>query len=405
MIKKIKVEQLKQGMFIHDFNCGWMNHPFLTNSMKIHDEQSIKKAIDYGIREIYIDTDKGYDVGGAPTEDEVRQELQTEINRIAGQEKAHRYTVSLQEEFIKAKEIKTEAKKTIHNIMEDIRFGKQIKTEEAGQVVDKMIDSIFRNQEALISLGRIKTKDEYTYMHSVSVGVLMISFGKHIGFEVPLLKEVGMGALLHDVGKMIVPQAILNKEEKLTEKELEMMRKHAEYGRTLLEQTHGISDSALTLAAQHHERIDGTGYPLGLKGEEISYYARATAIVDVYDAMTSKRCYQNKYLPTDVLKKLYEWSSYHYDRSLVQQFICCMGIYPVGTLVRMESGMVGVVIQHGEKSLLHPVVRIVYNTKNGSFLRLPYDLDLSQPSGKSGEDRIVSYESPEKLGIKPEMYL
>ena len=405
MIKKIKVEQLKQGMYIHDFNCGWLNHPFLANSMKINDDQIIKKVLDYGIREIYIDTDQGYDVGGAPTEDEVRQEIQTEINRIIEPEKLRRDPVSIKEEIVKAKEIKNKAKETIHGIMEDIRFGKQIKTEEVGQVVDTMIDSIFRNQDALISLGRIKEKDEYTYMHSVSVGVLMISFGKHLGFDMQVLKEVGIGAMLHDVGKMIVSQALLNKEDKLTEEEFGMMRKHAEYSRMLLEQTHGITETAITMAAQHHERIDGTGYPRGLKGEEISYYSRAVAITDVYDAMTSKRCYQDNSLPTEVLKKLYEWSSYHYDRNLVEQFIRCVGIYPVGTLVRLESGLVGLVLQHGEKSLLYPIVRIVYNAKYGNFVRVPYDLDLSQPSKKSGEDRIVGYESPERLGIKPEMYL
>jgi putative nucleotidyltransferase with HDIG domain len=405
MIKKIKTEQLKHGMYVHDFNCGWLNHPFLTNSMKIEDDQTIQKVIEYGIRELYIDTDQGYDLGGAPTEDEVKQEIQSEIDRIVKPETENRIAVSVKEEIVKAKEIRNKAKETVHNIMEDVRFGRQIKTEEVGQVVDNMIDSIFRNQDALMSLGRLKEKDEYTYMHSVSVGVLMISFGKHLGLDMQVLKEVGVGAMLHDVGKMIVSQVILNKTEQLTEKELAMMRKHAEYSRTILEQTHGISDNAIAMAAQHHERIDGTGYPLGLKGDEISYYSKAVAIADVYDAMTSQRCYQDKFLPTDVLKKLYEWSSYHYDRTLVEQFIRCIGIYPVGTLVQLESGLIGVIIQNGEKNLLQPVVRIVYNTRNGSYVKLPYEIDLAQPSGKKGEDRIVSYGSLEKLGIKPEIYL
>jgi putative nucleotidyltransferase with HDIG domain len=405
MIKKVKTEQLKHGMYVHDFNCGWLNHPFLTNSMKIEDDQTIQKVMDYGIRELYIDTDKGYDLGGAPTEDEVKQEIQAEIDRIVKPERENRIAVSVKEEIVKAKEIRNKAKETVHNIMEDVRFGRQIKTEEVGQVVDNMIDSIFRNQDALMSLGRLKEKDEYTYMHSVSVGVLMISFGKHLGLDMQILKEVGVGAMLHDVGKMIVSQVILNKEEKLTEKELAMMRKHAEYSRTILEQTQGITENAINMAAQHHERVDGTGYPLGLKGEEISYYAKAVAIADVYDAMTSKRCYQDKSLPTEVLKKLYEWSSYHYDRTLVEQFIRCVGIYPVGTLVQLESGLVGVIVQNGEKNLLQPIVRIVYNTRDGSYVRLPYEIDLAQPSGKKGEDRIVSCESPERLGIKPEIYL
>jgi putative nucleotidyltransferase with HDIG domain len=289
--------------------------------------------------------------------------------------------------------------------MEDIKFGKQINTDEVGQVVDNMIDSIFRNQDALISLVRIKEKDEYTYMHSISVGVLMISLGKHLGFNMQVLKEVGIGAMFHDLGKMIVPQEILTKEGKLTESEFEMIKKHAEYSRKLLEQNHGISDTAITMAAQHHERMDGTGYPLGLKGDEISYYSKAVAIADVYDAMTSKRSYQDKSLPTEVLKKMYEWSSYHYDRTLVEQFIRCVGIHPVGTLVRLESGLIGVVLQNGEKNLLQPVVQIVYNTKNGGFVRLPYEIDLSQPSSRNVNDRIVGYESPDKWNIRPEMFL
>jgi len=405
MIKKIRIEELKTGMYIHDFNCGWLNHPFLSNSMFIDSEEVIRKAVDNGIREVYIDTGKGHDAENAPTEEEVKREIQAEISRVVEPEKLNRDSVPLHEEFIAAKEIKSEAKETIRNIMDDIRFGRQIKTEKAGHVMDKMIDSIFRNQDALINLGRIKEKDEYTFMHSVSVGVLMISFGKHLGFEVPLLKEIGMGAMLHDVGKMIVPQAILHKEESLTEDEFQMMKKHAEYSRRLLEQAPGMADNSIIVAAQHHERQDGTGYPLGIKGEEISYYSRATAIADVYDAMTSKRCYQDKFPPTEVLKKLFEWSSHHYDRELVQQFIRCMGIYPVGTLVRLESGLIGVVLKHGEKSLLHPVVRVVYNIRTGEFVRTPYDVDLSRPSVKTGEDRIANYESPGRFDIRPELYL
>jgi len=405
MIKKIKVEQIQVGMYIHDFNCGWLNHPFLTNSMLVSGEEIIRKVIDYGIRELYIDTDKGYDVDGAPTAEEVKREIQAEVNRVAEGEREDRNPVPLQEEIVKAKGIREEAKKTIHNIMEEIRFGKQIETERVEHVVDDMIDSIFRNQDALISLARLKDKDEYTYMHSVSVCVLMISFGKCLGFGMSLLKDVGVGAMLHDIGKMIVPQTVLNKEEKLSDEELKLMQKHVEYSRMLLEQTKGVSEIAMKVAAQHHERVDGTGYPAGLKGEEISYYAKAIAIADVYDAMTSRRCYQDRFMPTDVLKRLYEWSNYHYDRDLVQQFIRCVGIYPIGTLVRLESGNVGIVVKHGEKSLLHPVVRVVYNVKTQRYPRMPFDIDLANPSGKSAGEKIVSYESAERLGIKPEQYL
>jgi putative nucleotidyltransferase with HDIG domain len=399
MIKKIRIDQLKPGMYVHDFNCGWMRHPFLSSSIKVKDEKTIERIINYGIREVYIDSDKGLDVTDAPTEEEVSQGIQTELNKVAETKSDIEYHVPLKKELVRAREIKKEAKQTVQNIMEEVRFGRQIKTEKVEHVVGKMIDSIFSNQDALISLGRIKQTDEYTYMHSMSVCVLMISFGKHLGFDSRQLKEIGVGAMLHDIGKMKVPQEILNKKARLSDKEYELMKEHVEHGRILLEKTQGISDTSILLAAQHHEKMDGRGYPRGLKGNEISIYGQTSSIVDVYDAMTSKRCYQRRYEPTEVLKKLFEWREL-YNVDLVQHFIRCVGIYPVGQLVRLESGLLGIVLNHGEKNLLHPVVRIIYDAKKERHIR-PYDIDLSQHS----EDKVENYESQDKWNIKPEMYL
>ncbi len=400
MIKKIKIDRLRPGMFIHDLNCGWMRHPFISNSIKIRNEKTIEKIIDHGICEVYIDTDKGLDVTDAPTLKEVNQEIQTELHKVAEAIKLENgCRVPIGREIVKAKEIKKEAKQTVQNIMEEVRFGKQIKTEKVEKVVGKMIDSIFRNKDALISLGRIKQADEYTYMHSMSVCVLMISFGKYLGFDQQQLKEVGIGAMLHDIGKMRVPQYLLQKRSLLSDGEFNTIKEHVEYSRVLLEQTGNIADTSILLAYQHHERVDGTGYPNNLKGDEISKYGQAAAIVDVYDAMTSKRCYQRKSQPTDVLRKLFEWSEFHYNKDLVQHFIRCVGIYPVGTLVRLESGLLGVILNTGEKSLLQPRIRTIYNTKKQRLIT-PRDIDLSK-----GGDRIVCHESPEKWKIIPERYL
>ncbi len=399
MIKKIKVNQLKPGMFIHNLNCGWIRHPFLSNNIKVKNEKTIEKIINYGIREVYIDSDRGLDVADAPTEEEVSQEIKIELNKVAKTEFKIVNRVPLEKELVKAKSIKKEVKQTVQNIMEEVRFGKQIETEKVERVVDKMVDSIFRNQNALISLGRIKQADEYTYMHSMSVCVLMISFGKYLGFDSKQLREVGVGAMLHDIGKMKVPQEILSKRTRLSDNEYEKMKEHVEHSRVLLEQTHGIAGISILLAYQHHERVDGTGYPKGLKGDEITKYGQAAAIADVYDAMTSRRCYQHKFHPTEVLKKLFEWSKFHYNRDFVEHFIRCVGIYPVGTLVRLENGLLGVVLDHSEKSLLNPVVSVVYDSKKERHIT-PYDIDLSQ-----GGDRIICYELAEKWNIKSEMYL
>jgi putative nucleotidyltransferase with HDIG domain len=400
MIKRINTKQLKPGMFIEDMNCGWLRHPFLTNKITISDEEMIERIVKHGIREVYIDTEKGLTVTDAPTMEEVNRDIQAEMDRVAEAKPDPAPQVPIKDELKKAREIKKEAKKTIHNIMDDVRFGKQIETVKVESVVSNMVESIFRNQDALLSMGRLKKIDQYTYMHSMTVGVLMIAFGKHLGFDKDTLQKIGIGAMLHDIGKMNVPQELLTSDRKLLDHEYEIMKQHVVHSRTLLENTEGISETSIKIASQHHERIDGSGYPDGLKGEEISQLGKAASIADVYDAMTSKRKYQRRYEPTEVLRKLFEWSEHFYDKQMVQQFIRCVGIYPVGTLVRLESGMLAVVLKHGEEKLLQPTVKIVYNALKNRYAK-PSVIDLSKDSGH----RIISHEPSEQWGIEPELHL
>jgi putative nucleotidyltransferase with HDIG domain len=400
MIKKVSVERLKPGMYIHDLDCGWLNHPFLKNNFMLRDEKVLKKIMDHGIREVYIDTDRGMDCDDGRPIEEVQEEIQREMENVAAQIPDVVEDVPLHEELVMAREIRREARQTIHEIMEDIRFGKEIKTEKVEAVVDSMIESILRNQDALISLGRIKKVDEYTYMHCVSVGILMLSFGRHLGFDMGTLREAGIGAMLHDVGKMKVPDKILTCRRSLSDEEYEEMKRHVEYGVSILDDTDGITETSHIVASQHHERLDGSGYPAALRGDGISVFGQAVAIVDVYDAMTSRRCYQRQFEPTDVLKKLFEWSPSHFNPELVQKFIKCIGIYPVGTLVRLESGLLAVVLRHGERGLLYPVVKVIYDTKKQRHL-MPFIIDLSNDDS----DRVAGYESPDRWNLKPEMYL
>lgn len=400
MIKRINTKQLKPGMFIDDMNCGWLRHPFLTNKITISDDEMIERIVKHGIRDVYIDTDKGLEVKDAPSKDEVNKEIQLEMDKVAESKPDPVQQVPIKDELKKAREIKKEAKKTIHNIMDDVKFGKQIETVKVESVVSKMVESIFRNQDALLSMGRLKKVDEYTYMHSMTVGILMIAFGKHLGYEKNILQDIGIGAMMHDIGKMQIPQELLVNDKKLDDYEYEIIKKHVVYSRSILEKTEGIPASSIQIAAQHHERIDGSGYPEGLKGEEISTLGRAAAIADVYDAMTSKRNYQRRFDPTEVLRKLFEWSEHFYDKQMVQQFIRCVGIYPVGTLVRLESGMLAVVLQHGEESLLQPIVKVVYNSEKNRYIK-PDIIDLS----KDDKDKILSHEPSDQWGIEPELHL
>lgn len=402
-IKKVSVAQLRPGMFIHDLNCGWMDHPFLTNRFEIKDQAIIHRIGELGIKEVYIDTSKGVDICDAPTREQVQAALQQRMEQVSAAPAAAP-KVSVREEHSYAERIEREASKVVTNVMNDIRLGKQIEVERVSHVVDNMVSSILRNPHAMMSLGRIREMDRYTFEHSVSVGVLMISFAKELGLERDVIQEIGIGALLHDIGKIKTPDHILNKPGKLTDEEFAIMRQHVVLSRELLEQSSGVSATAIAVAAQHHERFDGTGYPNRLKGDEISLYGQMAAIVDVYDAISADRCYRKGEEPTAVLRKMLEWSKFHFNEALVHQFIRCVGIYPVGSLVKLESGRLAVVLEPGENGPLFPVVRVVYDTNKGRFIT-PRDIDLSNPTARTGTDRILHCESPDRWGIKPHVFM
>ncbi len=404
MIKRISVAQAAPGMYVHDLNCSWLDHPFATNRFTIRDLGVIDKIRGLGIRTLYIDTDKGIDVAEGRAEADVQGELQEALEQVLEAPEEHRGTVAVQEERAYAEKIQFEASKVVTHVMEDVRLGKQIEVERVNPVVDRMVSSIFRNKDALLGLSRIRQMDKYTFEHSVSVAVLLIAFARELGLEREVIQQIGVGALLHDVGKIKVPDNILNKPGKLTEEEFAVMRDHVVWSDRLLADAPGISDIARAVAAQHHERYDGSGYPRGLKGDEISGFGQMAAIVDVYDAITADRCYHKGQAPTVVLRRLLEWSAYHFNPELVQRFIHCVGIYPAGTLVRLTSGRLALVLETGDKGPLYPLLRVIYDAAKQRFVR-PFDIDLSHPGAKYADEHISGYEHAEQWGIKPEVFL
>lgn len=403
MIKKIPVEQLQPGMHIHDLNCSWMEHTFLRGSFKVKGEKEVRKILAHGIREVYIDTGKGLDTVDGRSETEVCADLDQEMIEVAIQAKPAK-AVSLREEFARARNIHATANEIVRNVLQDVRLGKQLELEQIEPVVERITGSIFRNKDALINLGRIKQKDDYTFQHSVSMCTLLISFCRALDMEHETIRLVGVGGLLHDIGKMRVPSEILNKPGKLNEQEFAVMKSHVVHSREILMKTPGIAQASIDVAAQHHERHDGSGYPRGLKGADMSLYGQMAAIVDVYDALTSDRCYHQGMQPTEALRKLLEWSKFHFNPGLIHAFIRSIGIYPVGTLVQLESGMLAVVVEQREKSLLQPLVRAIFNTRKGHYIT-PQEIDLSKPLGRGGGDRITRHESPEKWRIEMTKFL
>lgn len=393
MIKKIPTGELRVGMFIHDLDCKWMEHPFLVSRFTLKNAQMIQKIASAGIRHVYIDVNQGLDVDAAPTVTEVETDLEAQMQKVAAAGGNGEMRVSVAEEVNRARALFREATSVIRNLMEDVRLGKQVEIAHMDPLAERMVQSVFRNHHALTGISRIKTKDEYTFMHCVSVAGLLITFARDQKFSEDEIRRIAIGGLLHDIGKTLTPDEVLNKPGKLTPEEFDIMKGHVTHSRDILQNTLGIGQMELDIALMHHERMDGTGYPLGLSGEQISLIGAMSAIVDVYDALTSVRVYKDAWEPSIALKKMLEWSPAHFDRGLVQHFIRCLGIYPVGSLVELESGLVGIVLEQG-KDLLRPQLRIVYHGRKRRYEKVR-DVDLAHNHG----DRIVATVSPAQYGI------
>ncbi|CAK0763400.1 HD-GYP domain-containing protein [Gammaproteobacteria bacterium] len=401
MIKKIKITQLRLGMFIHDLDIGWMDHPFLAKRFKLTSTKDMEKIFSLKLQEIYIDTQKGLDVDEGKNIVEVRNESQKRMEETIpylGEIKK----IPIKDEWPRAGKIKKEALQVVSRLMDDARLGRQVETERLEPVVEGMIQSIFNNQDALLGAMRIRKMDKYTFEHSVSVAALLTSFCKTMGMSHDIIRQAAIGGLLHDIGKSMVPSEILNKPGRLTEEEFSIMRRHVDYGHEILKNS-SLSDISNGIIFEHHERYDGSGYPINKNSEEISRYGRMAAIVDVYDALTSHRCYHQGKSPHWVLGKLTEWSKYHFDPKLIQLFICCVGIYPVGTLTLLQSGRLAVVVELNEGDLLRPVVKVVYD-KNRRRPLPTMRLDLANQSSEPF-DKIIGSESPDDYRLQMDTLL
>lgn len=403
MIKQVPVESLRAGMFIHDLNCDWMSHSFVRTRFKISGDEEIEKILQTGIHEVYIDTSKGLDVPSAPTAHEAREHAIAQVRAVADLAPPTKRT-EIAEEMERAVEIRREATRVVKGVMQDARLGKAVEVERVMPLVENITGSIMRNSGALLSMLSIKTADEYTFEHCVSVCTLMVAFARSLGLDEEATRQAGFGGLVHDVGKMKTPPEILNKPGRYTEEEFAVMKRHPEDGHAILQKTEGIGEIPLSITLGHHERMDGSGYPYRLKPDQIPELVRMSSIVDVYDAITSDRCYHKGMPATEALGKIFEWSKFHFDARLVQAFTRCVGIYPVGALVRLESGRLGVVTEQHETNLLTPTIKVFFSAKSMAYIK-PEIVDLSRKMGAGGADRIVNHELPEKWKIDPRQFM
>lgn len=390
MKKKVNVSQLKKGMFVSELDRSWTETSFLLQGVLIESVEDIAKfqeACEY----VYIDIDKSIE--------SVASELQSlessiQVNQVTSANSseyeadlAEREQNDFKKELIIARKVHNRTSDFIHQAMEDVRLGRSVDTTKARELVTEVAGSITRSPHAMAWLANMKDRDEYTSIHSMNVCILSVSFGRCLGMSKPELEILGLGALLHDIGKMRVPLEILNKPSKLTHDEFEIMKTHPVHGYNMLSQEEDMPREVLDIVKHHHERNNGQGYPSQLDGDEINDMTRIVAIVDVYDAITSDRCYHDAISPYDALRNMYEWVKDQFDKVMVEQFIKCLGIYPIGSVVRLNLGHVGIVVSASEKSKLRPIILLVSNSKGEVFPK-PKLVNLAHPKWRSGDQKL-----------------
>jgi len=374
------------GMFIHALEGAWLNHPFWRTKFLIKDETTLAKLRDSGVAECWIDIEQGSDVSLSVEPATPRAEpLPPPL--FAGNVGA---TVPIAEELDRASQLCARSTATMREMFQEARMGDAVEPSACAPLVHDVVESINRNRDALVSLVRLKSADEYTYMHSVAVCALMVSLGRQLGFDEAQCHEAGMAGMLHDLGKAVMPQEVLNKPGKLTDAEFTVIKQHPLRGFEMLQASKAVSEPVMDVCHHHHERIDGNGYPDALPVDQISQLSRMGAICDVYDAVTSDRPYKDGWDPAYALAQMASWKG-HFDAALFQSFVKSVGIYPTGSLVRMSSGLLAVVIEQNPAALTKPQVKTFFSTKAGLPLT-PKILDLANPRCR---DQIEARESPE----------
>ena len=355
---KVDTEALRTGLYVAELDRPWLESPFLFQGFPINSEEEIRQLREV-CRYVFVDPER--------SDAEAIRKLAARPNvarppASAAPRRAVKLDSSVddfRERLVVANELRDETHIFIRQAMEDSRLGRSIDTPSARRLVASMARRVVKNANAMMWLTQLKNQDEYTSIHSLNVSILSIAFGHFLGMDEEALAVLGLGGLLHDLGKMRVDQGILNKPARLTKEEFEVMKQHPELGYELLSRDDSIPLEVLQIARSHHERNNGSGYTTGTEGHGIPYFVKLVSIVDVYDAISSDRCYHRGASPQETLGIIYKMAPLEFDTEVVQNFIQCIGVYPVGSVVELSSGEVGVLVGNNPDQKLRPQVLLV----------------------------------------------
>ncbi|KGY12952.1 HD family phosphohydrolase [Vibrio tubiashii] len=369
---KIPIESLAVGMFVTSIEDGKRIN--LANAGRISSKKAINQLVKSGIQFAWVD--KSLSAKGCvfnPTKTVAVQPTKPQIAESEHQsEPVKCKKVSRFSQQKKAAKIISEAKGFVHKILSQTFDGKAINVGDLDTLADDMIETLLLDSDAVRCVSALRNKNQYLLEHSINVATLMVTFGKHLNMPKEVLKQLAIGGIIHDVGKVKVDDKVLNKPARLTPEEFEHMKLHQVYAEAMVSNVVGISQVSLDVCLMHHEKLDGSGYPIGLKGDDISLHGRMSSIVDIYDALTSDRCYKQGMSSAEAFKILISLTPHQLDKQLVYKFINCVGIFPVGSIVELSDGRVGIVWSSNQIEPLKPEVKCFYSRKYKRFVDVSF---------------------------------
>jgi putative nucleotidyltransferase with HDIG domain len=398
MLRQIRGDQIKQGMYIAGFGGSWFDHPFWRAKFLIETPEDVERVRGSGVPYVLIDDERGVGVEEAPNTGLSLLAPAASPVRILNRAKPARWPIAIDEDGRSAARRRAIAlvslsKKVVRGVFDDARLGRAIQVASVVSIVDEIAASVAYSPQTLLTVTRLKNKDEYTYLHSVAVCTLMVSVARHLDLDDAEVRDLGLAGLLHDIGKMGTPESILNKPGQLTDEEFQNIREHPEHGYKLLCGSPEICETALDVCRHHHEKIDGTGYPFGLPANAITFAARLGAICDVYDALTSDRVYKEAWSTEKAISEMWRWEG-HFDSAILFTFMQAVEIYPPGMLVQLRTNRLAIILAKKRRNS-RPRALAFYSTREREFLE-PEIVIIGK--GLGGE-QVLSAENPANWGL------
>ncbi|BBM64869.1 HD family phosphohydrolase [Vibrio alfacsensis] len=392
---KIAIADLSIGMFVTAIQQSKRIN--LANAGRVSSVLGIKKLQDSGVKYVWVDQKlSAKECIIKPVEEP--HNITVEAGELLTTPKIPRTFRSREVQHKRAKKLIAEAKGLAQKLLNQTFEGKVLEVDEIESWADDMIESVFIDSDALQCVSALRQKDSYLLEHSVNVACLLVTFGKHLGLSKDTLKQLAIGGIIHDIGKIKVDDDILQKPARLTPEEFEHMKLHQVYAKRIILGVKGLSDVSRDVCLMHHEKLDGKGYPLGLSGDQIPLHGRMSCVVDIYDALTSERVYKKGMSSAEAFKILLSLTPFHLDADLVYKFINCIGIYPVGSIVELSDGRVAIVWTSNASQPLKPIVKCFYSRKYKRYV------EVSMVDLKHSTLKIEKAVSPVSLEVDPKPF-